>query len=1234
MYVWRRVSDDLLENNMWEKLARRGRLDPNKTYRNNKSDDLQDIELENREKNTFIEQSNSSLLPDQAQSAVVHPDYGSINNSAAASLSNLEFGPKPTLWNSFLRYQNLLFLPLIFETLEPVPKGKYHTATIFAYKILQSMQFTFGKVWPVIFLFTLLADLKNNGLNSDQRFGTTVKDILLGEATNQLTFSSDWGSEIPSDKDFMWAFRLMLLLPWAAGLVWSIAHTLKWASKFEEQDSDLLSYNKPRSSVQLYTDIRRWEWELRWNADLPSSLHQPLLDKIIVATTHRNFFVRYRSIKALASIARNFREERLVNIINDNDHVSIANQALRRIAAVIGRNRYLTKLYAHYKLWHIGHSKNKVAHVLFEAGFIITLALQLGAFIRYVEVLVKKEKALAKFNSDKKACEDDNKLWSYVTEIGNYDCLVCDFASVYYLERKSSQRCLDGYLAMPHSDTEVLEIFKQMSHHPDYKIIDFSHQNWPDWSNSVFEAVLKAIRDQMNIIDDLNLSTSDYLPWSQDETKIKILIDFLQAVTAKKVDVHNYGFGPRNIQTLMSGINGIATEVVDITATNAQDAGVIAAGSIVPNSHITTLRIGENGMTDVGLCEITPNIINSTLTDIDMSSNSFTARGFNTFTRELPSTRIEKFDASNNDLANADFYQWGQSLPQSKLTILNLKNTNVIDNQVVDLSQGVPGSSLASINLANNLGVQDLGATSLLASAGNSTIKHVNLSGTSLTGNGLGDSAMLLTRTDIENFAIAKIRSSVNGFCKILSALNSTQIESLNIDDNQVGNAIAPCLIQALSNPHSKLRTLNISRLNINEDTLIGIINALPNSNISELYLMDNGMTDRSATVLAAVLPRTRLKHLVISDNNIGPEGATKLADAFGQLETFILNGNPIGPEGTEAIIGKFISVPVGVPLGKSRLNRSQYRALHKANNKPLTSIKQLGLENTGLQAKQVRATCQVWPSTDSSVVNAHLKNNPTEKMQVDPLNCDTSSSSSLRSWNWLSSLRQFAQQTFQVAAEKTNAFFSLTVSGEQSYSLEYEEQQLKQYDVTLTALKKNHAAQKQSRAAHFEPLQEKFVAIATLYADTKKTINNAAQYHHLPSAVMREIENNLHNIQQMVNELSSANKTLHHIHIKEQRLQKRIGKTQQSVESVVNYDITTGNISHKVITPFSPPALSVSFAGRRYKKQSLSDTEQVISQQGSLNYQSNSASFWYMNLPATNAALVTSNVTQFLSFK
>ncbi|XP_040188680.1 NACHT, LRR and PYD domains-containing protein 12-like isoform X2 [Rana temporaria] len=173
-----------------------------------------------------------------------------------------------------------------------------------------------------------------------------------------------------------------------------------------------------------------------------------------------------------------------------------------------------------------------------------------------------------------------------------------------------------------------------------------------------------------------------------------------------------------------------------------------------------------------------------------------------------------------------------------------------------------------------------------------------NIKSLRLSDNNLTDSSCPHLASVIRNNQTLRIlilpRNNLEGpqFRDLMEALKKSQIEELQLYDNQLTDSSCPHLASGIQN-NQTLRTLHLYKNNLEGPHFRDLMEALTTSRIEELLLSDNQLTDSSCSHLASVIRNNQtLRTLGLADSNLEVPHFRDLMEALttSRIEALLLN--------------------------------------------------------------------------------------------------------------------------------------------------------------------------------------------------------------------------------------------------------------------------------------------------------------------------------------------------------
>ena len=144
----------------------------------------------------------------------------------------------------------------------------------------------------------------------------------------------------------------------------------------------------------------------------------------------------------------------------------------------------------------------------------------------------------------------------------------------------------------------------------------------------------------------------------------------------------------------------------------------------------------------------------------------------------------------------------------------------------------------------------------------------------------------LTSNSGLVRLSLADCALGDDGIMSVLSVIRGSQLTTLELRSNQISNAGASSLAEALAG-NATLRAIDLQRNDIKDQGAIGLAAALQvNRALQVVNLRFNEIGDSGATALGKALQGNRtILELHLGGNLIGPEGAMQIARCHSGVE-------------------------------------------------------------------------------------------------------------------------------------------------------------------------------------------------------------------------------------------------------------------------------------------------------------------------------------------------------------
>ncbi|XP_077319630.1 ribonuclease inhibitor-like [Lithobates pipiens] len=282
-------------------------------------------------------------------------------------------------------------------------------------------------------------------------------------------------------------------------------------------------------------------------------------------------------------------------------------------------------------------------------------------------------------------------------------------------------------------------------------------------------------------------------------------------------------------------------------------------------------RLYINRLTDSSCPHLASGIRNNqTLRTLDLSGNNLDGPHFRDLMEALTTSRIEKLQLYKNHLTDSSCPHLASGIRNNQtLRTLNLYGNNLEGPHFRDLMEALTTSRIEELQLDRNH-LTDSSCPHLASVIrNNQTLRTLNLS-----------------------------RNNMKGphFRDLMEALTTSRIEKLQLDNNHLTDSSCPHLASGIRN-NQTLRTLELSGNNLEGPHFRDLMEALTTSQIEELQLDNNHLTDSSCPHLASGIRNNQtLRTLILYHNNLEGPHFRDLMEALttSQIEELQLSYNDL----------------------------------------------------------------------------------------------------------------------------------------------------------------------------------------------------------------------------------------------------------------------------------------------------------------------------------------------------
>ncbi|PIO23048.1 hypothetical protein AB205_0137950, partial [Aquarana catesbeiana] len=226
---------------------------------------------------------------------------------------------------------------------------------------------------------------------------------------------------------------------------------------------------------------------------------------------------------------------------------------------------------------------------------------------------------------------------------------------------------------------------------------------------------------------------------------------------------------------------------------------------------------------------------------------------------------------SVNNLEGPHFRDLMEALTTSRIEELQLDNNHLTDSSYPHLASGIRNNqTLRTLNLAGN-NLEGPHFRDLMEALTTSRIEELQLSSNHLTDSSCPHLASGIRNNQaLRRLDLAKNNLEGPHFRDLMEALTTSRIEKLQLKNTHLTDSSCPHLASGIRN-NKTLRTLDLSVNKLEGPHFRDLMEALRTSQIEELQLWCNQLTDSSFPHLASGIRNNQtLRRLNLSDNNLG----------------------------------------------------------------------------------------------------------------------------------------------------------------------------------------------------------------------------------------------------------------------------------------------------------------------------------------------------------------------------
>ncbi|KAM5129479.1 NACHT, LRR and PYD domains-containing protein 3-like [Mantella aurantiaca] len=394
--------------------------------------------------------------------------------------------------------------------------------------------------------------------------------------------------------------------------------------------------------------------------------------------------------------------------------------------------------------------------------------------------------------------------------------------------------------------------------------IDFSHVPFSPLDCSVLSYILQSCREA----EEVNLSSC-----SIQSEGLRKLIPALHTVKSLSLEYNH--LRDSSYPHLASGIrNNQTLRTLSLSWNILSGPEIRDLMEALTTSRIEELHLDENHMTNSSCPHLASGIRNNqTLRTLTLSNNKLAGRHFRDLMAALTKSQIEELHLMNNHLTDSSCPHLALGIRNNQtLRTLILTKNNLEGPHFRDLMKTLTTSRIEGLHLLDNH-LTDISCPHLASGIrNNQTLRTLDLSYNNLEGSHFRD---------------------------LMEALTTSRIEELHLRNNDLTDSSCPHLASGIRD-NQTLKTLDLSKNNLEGPHFRDLMEALTTSRIEELHLRNNDLTDSSCLHLASGIRNNQtLKTLDLSKNNLEGRHFRDLMEALttSRIEELLVKDNPMSDE-------------------------------------------------------------------------------------------------------------------------------------------------------------------------------------------------------------------------------------------------------------------------------------------------------------------------------------------------
>ena len=356
------------------------------------------------------------------------------------------------------------------------------------------------------------------------------------------------------------------------------------------------------------------------------------------------------------------------------------------------------------------------------------------------------------------------------------------------------------------------------------------------------------------------------------------------------LDINRFQFNTSSLQSLnISGadlsagaLTQFGSQIINSSLINLimdycqlSDSVIINLFSSIVRSTISTLSLAGNFISYQGMRTIANNLLISGILSLNLNDNYLDDNSVVLLTSSLNSTnnQLASLSLSGNLITAMGFNVLFSVLNQSRLNHLELSRCDLGDGILTTLNSTAPQNfSLTSLSLSHDR-LTSQSVTALFYYLANSSLTNLDVSGNFLQGIGVEPITALIHHTNLQKINLRQTQIDNNCLHSTWSILKNSQLNSIDISENNADDSVALSLAENLIAPVPNQEIWLDSAAN-DIDFARSLNRTSPQTALQQIIFQSSTLTAQGARALCLVAPSSGIDmvNLDLAGDSLNPE--------------------------------------------------------------------------------------------------------------------------------------------------------------------------------------------------------------------------------------------------------------------------------------------------------------------------------------------------------------------------